>query len=305
MNQEILEYMNESLVDEAKFCTLNELPQSIGQALYLYGSNSDYDVLGFIDASEQQDGSKGMIITKTHVYFQFVKTGSFAYQDIISLSIEKHRHQNKVATIKTNNKTYVFKNRYLDQELFIDLLSKITGIEVETMMTLHEKIENYMTIVLKDIQNDEYEDVILTPSQENQIKDFFDNISLIQQMNDEDYQYEIEVLCKQALEFFDELELDSDEIDILIDIYQQITSTQNNEFDQAQSYYDDLMNKYRQGDPQTMNQIQSMMNMLGINEDELRGKSPEELQQYLYDLCDRFGVSRSMLEKMLKNQKVF
>lgn len=303
MNQEILEYINESLVDEAQFYSVNELPQYIGQALYLYGSNSDYDILGFIDASEQQDGSKGMILTKTHVYFQFVKAGSFAYQDIISLSIEKHRYQNRVVTIKTNTKTYVFKNRYLNQELFIDLLSKITGIEVEVIMTLHEKIEYYMNIVLQDIQNDEYEDVILTSSQEKQVKDFFDNISLIQQMNDEYYQYEMEILCKQALEFFDELELDSEEIDILIDIYQQITSTQNNEFDQAQSYYDDLMNKYRQGDPETMNQIQSMMNMLGINEDELRDKSPEERQQYLYDLCDRFGVSRSMLEKMLKNQK--
>lgn len=122
-------------------------------------------------------------------------------------------------------------------------------------------------------------------------------------MNEEDYQYELEVLCPQALQFFDELELDSEEIDILIDIYQNINNGQDHQFDQAKSYYDDLMNKYRQGDPQTMDQVQSVLSMLGINEEELRGKSQEEIQEYLYSICDRFGVSRSVLEKMIQNQK--
>lgn len=297
------EYINDTLANQSKFYAANELPQQIGQAIYLYGDNSDYDILGFIDASEEMDGTKGIIMTSTHIYFQFAKKGSFAYQDITSLSLEKHRHQDIKATIQTNTKTYSFKNHYLNQQSFMNMLSKITGIEVEMILTPHERIFYNMNIILQDIQNDEYEDVALTPVQEKKLNDFFENLSLIDQMNDEDYQYELEVLCHQALEYFDELELDSDEIDELINLEQDIHSHQDHQFDQAKTYYDDLMNKYRQGDSQAINQIQGMMDMLGMNEDELRDKSPEELQMYLYDLCDRFGVSRSLLEKMMKNQR--
>ncbi len=297
------EYVNERLVDQAKFYKSNELPQYIGQAIYFFGNNSDCEILGFIDASDTLDGTRGMIITATHIYFQFAKMGSFAYQDIIGLSLEKHRHQDMKAVIQTNTKTYAFTNHYIHQEAFITLLSDVTGIDATIVMTLHEKIENNMNIILQDINNEEYEDVVLSPIQEKKLKDFFENLSLIQQMNEQDYQYEIEVLCRQALQFFDELELDSDEIDELIQLEEQLHENENNQFDQAQSYYDDLMNKYRQGDSQAMEQIKGMMNMLGINEEELRDKSPEELQQYLYDLCDRFGVSRSLLEKMMNNQK--
>lgn len=301
--QEMIDCIDNSLVNKAKFYNVSELPNQIGQALYLFGDNSDYDIIGFIDASDELDGTKGMILTTTHIYFQFVKAGSFAYQDIVSLSVEKHRHQDIAITIKTNTKNYVFKNHYLNQEVFINLLSKITDIDVEMIMTVHEKIEYNIYRVLEDIKNDEYEDLALTSIHKNKIKDFYDNLKLIHEMNEEDYQYELEVLCPQALQFFDELELDSEEIDILIDIYQNINNGQDHQFDQAKSYYDDLMNKYRQGDPQTMDQVQSMLSMLGINEEELRGKSQEEIQEYLYSICDRFGVSRSVLEKMIQNQK--
>ena len=42
------------------------------------------------------------------------------------------------------------------------------------------------------------------------------------------------------------------------------------------------------------------MKALGINEEELKGKSPAELNQYIEDLCTRFGVSKSQIEKLSK-----
>ena len=57
----ILENLDESIVNEATFYSQQNIPSQISQALYLYGSTTDYQVLGFIDASG--DGSKGMIFT--------------------------------------------------------------------------------------------------------------------------------------------------------------------------------------------------------------------------------------------------
>lgn len=53
------------------------------------------------------------------------------------------------------------------------MLSKITGIEIEMIMDTHEKVEYYTRIVLNDLENDEYEDIVLTPTQNNSIKEFY------------------------------------------------------------------------------------------------------------------------------------
>ena len=65
----ILENLDENIVNEATFYNQQNIPSQISKALYLYGSTTDYQVLGFVDASD--DGSQGMIFTDQGVYFCF------------------------------------------------------------------------------------------------------------------------------------------------------------------------------------------------------------------------------------------
>lgn len=51
---------------------------------------------------------------------------------------------------------------------------------------------------------------------------------------------------------------------------------------------------------QKWNQINNMMNMLGINPQELQNKSPEEMNNYINDLCDRFHISRQQLDTLIQ-----
>ena len=71
-------------------------------------------------------------------------------------------------------------------------------------------------------------------------------------------------------------------------------------FEGAEKYYDDLIHKYQEGNPDTLNLIRGMIKALLINEEELKGKAPAELNQYIEDLCTRFGVSKSQIEKLSK-----
>ena len=81
----ILENLDESIVNEATFYSQQNIPSQISQALYLYGSTTDYQVLGFIDASG--DGSKGMIFTDQGIYFCFKEPHFFLYEDIEKLEV--------------------------------------------------------------------------------------------------------------------------------------------------------------------------------------------------------------------------
>lgn len=46
----ILENLDENIVNEATFYNQQNIPSQISKALYLYGSTTDYQVLGFVDA---------------------------------------------------------------------------------------------------------------------------------------------------------------------------------------------------------------------------------------------------------------
>lgn len=46
------------------------------------------------------------------------------------------------------------------------------------------------------------------------------------------------------------------------------------------------------------------MKTLGIDEQDLEGKSPAELNQYIENLCSRFGISKSQIEKLSKKFKL-
>lgn len=300
MNQEeLLTYIDENLVINGKFYNQANIPSQISNAIYTFGDFSITDVLGFVDVSEELDGSRGMIITPNEIYFKFGQAGKIIYSEITLLSLEMH-HQNPVikAIIKSNEGGYAFSNKVINPIAFIELLSKVTGLEKELIMTAHEKVAYYVPIILNDIINDEYEDVVLTSGQEKQIKEFFKDLELINEMDDENYQYELEGLCKRVLLFVDELDLDSEEIDILIEIEAEFDKKDeqiDQQIDDAKKYYDDMVNKYQQGDSQMYEQLKSMMARLGIDESDLAGKSQDEIQDFL---CERFGISKTMFEKM-------
>ena len=58
-----------------------------------------------------------------------------------------------------------------------------------------------------------------------------------------------------------------------------------------------MMNDYQKGDTKMFDQIKSAMNMLGIKEEDLAGKTPDEIEDYL---CQKLGVSKEQLAAMKK-----
>ena len=91
---------------------------------------------------------------------------------------------------------------------------------------------------------------------------------LIEKLNDSQYNDELEQLCLHALNFFDELELDSEEIDILIELKKDFDNKKyrnSQQVNESEKYYDDLMNKYLNGDPNTINQMKNVMKNLGLD----------------------------------------
>lgn len=256
MKDEILTYLDQKFITQGKIYTDSHIPYQISHAIYLYGSDQIKNIIAFIDTSDIQDGSTGMIFTDTHLYYQFDHPYHFAYQDIIALSLEKHRHSTSYkGIIKTSTQTLEFKDIPIHINQLFQMLSTITHKDIEMILTFHEKIDYYVSLILTDIVHDAYEDVVLTPNQEKTIKELNEELEVIHRLDDSNYQYELEHLCSKALQFFDELELDSDEIDILLDIQKQLDNNNSQKFDQAQAFYDDMMKRYQQGDTTLFDQM--------------------------------------------------
>ncbi|WP_455684245.1 hypothetical protein [Thomasclavelia sp.] len=301
MNKEqVLTFLDNDFITNSVMYLNNNIPSQVGNAIYNYGSNDITDIVAFIDSSKLLDGSKGMIITTDKVYFQFDTKGCFSYDNISKLELEKSK---SFAYVTTDNCKYRFDNSFINENKFIQLLAAITNLEIELILTDHEKVAYYIPIVLKDLINDEYEDVVLTNQDQQKITDFYHDLELIKKLDQENQILELELLCNQALEFFDALDLDSEEIDILLELQKQFNN-KNGQGDQifegAEKYYDDMIHKYKEGDPNMLNQIKGLMKTLGINEEDLKDKSPAELNNYIEDLCTRFGVSKSQIEKLSK-----
>lgn len=297
MQTEIINLITDDLIIKGKIYLENNLPYQISNAIYTFGDNEITTILAFIDISDNLDGSSGIIFTNNKLYSNL---GSFDYDEIIKLELEKH-HDSNIATIfiTTKNNKLSFNNNYFNCEKLIELLSKISNTKIEMILTEHEKIAYLIKVVLDDILNDEYEDVILTSQQEKTINEFLDNLKLIDKLSNADYNYELENLCTQAINLFDELELDSEEIDELINIQDKLNE-KNTQSSNNEEYYDDLMNKYLHGDQDTLNQMKGIMQSLGLDEEALKNKSPDEINQYIDDLCNRFGISRSQVENLAK-----
>lgn len=295
--KEILSILNKDFVIKGTIYSYNNIPSQIGNAIYSFGSNNILDIIAFIDSSENLDGSSGMIITNDKIYFQFSTKGAISYDDITKLEFEK---SNLTAFVTTKDYQYSFDNLFINSKKLVEMLAIITNLDVEMILTDHEKVAYYVSIVLNDLLNDEYEDIILNNQQQQKIKEFFHELDLISKLDQKNYCLELELLCNHALNFFDELELDSVEIDILLDLQKKFSDQNDQMYEGAKKYYDDMMHKYQEGDPSMFNQVKSMMQSLGINEKDLENKSPDELNQYIEDLCTRFGISKSQIETLAK-----
>ncbi len=270
----ILENLDESIVNEATFYSQQNIPSQISQALYLYGSTTDYQVLGFIDASG--DGSKGMIFTDQGIYFCFKEPHFFLYEDIEKLILVK-------------------------KEEFIECLSGILEMPISYEMSAYEKVEYFVPLVLDDLKEDVYEDLELTKQQYQQIKDIEHELEMAKELKDLDYQDECRSLCRYCLDFFESLGLDSDEIEALNEaqsFFDQQDSQENQQLEGAKRWVDEMMSNYQNGDTGMYDQMKSTMENLGIDEEKLKNMSKEEVDQYVQDMCKKFGISQSLFDKL-------
>lgn len=296
----ILENLDESIVNEATFYSQQNIPSQISQALYLYGSTTDYQVLGFIDASG--DGSKGMIFTDQGIYFCFKEPHFFLYEDIEKLIlVKKEETFDFYAKIKTKTSTFVFKNNYLNLKEFIECLSGILEMPISYEMSAYEKVEYFVPLVLDDLKEDVYEDLELTKQQYQQIKDIEHELEMAKELKDLDYQDECRSLCRYCLDFFESLGLDSDEIEALNEaqsFFDKQDSQENQQLEGAKRWVDEMMSNYQNGDTGMYDQMKSTMENLGIDEEKLKNMSKEEVDQYVQDMCKKFGISQSLFDKL-------
>lgn len=300
--EELLEVIDEDIVDQAHFYDGRHLPPQISQAIYAYGSNDDYQIVAFVDASQEHDGSLGLMFTQKAVYFCFKNPDYFQYGDIVQLSLVwDSEHERFYAKIKTTMKTFVFKNCYLNLENFIKALAIIVNQKIDFVMDPYLKVTYFVPIVLHDLENDVYEDIKLTDLQHQQIQDIYHELDMSKGLTGLDYQDEMRSLCRYCLDFFEQFGLDSEEIDALNqaqDFFDQKDQQENVQLAGAKKWFDEMSESYRNGNTEMYDQLKSTMNNLGIDEEALKNMSPEEVDQYVKDMCKKFGISQSMFDKL-------
>lgn len=291
-----MNYINDELIRQGSIYYNNDFPSNISRAIYEYGSYDIKEIIAYISLDEE--GSKGMIITNNEVYFNFATKGKINYQDIIKLTYDIKEQK---ITIKTNEATYLFRDKYLNIEQFVNYLASKTDLIVDLVMSNNEKIHHYLNIIINDIFNDEYEDIDLDFNQVSKLQEIQKEVLAVDSNNIDVYQDDLERILNDALFFFDELEIDSDEIDVLLAIQDEVNKryeAQQHQIDEAQQYYQKMMDDYASGNTEMYDRLQETMKSLGINEDELQDKSPEEIDDYLETLCQRFGISKSQMESL-------
>lgn len=300
--EEIIELIDKDICNQAVFYDDRHIPAQISNALYMYGNNEDFNVIAFVDASKQNDGSRGMIITEKAVYFCFKDSQSFAFGDIVQLSLVWEKEDKRFyAKIKTTVKTYVFKNNYLNLENFVKALAKITDLTIDFVMDPYEKVEYFVPLVLADLENEVYEDLQLDNLQQQQVKDIYHELEMTKQLTGLDYQDELRALCRYCLDFFENFGLDSEEIDALKqaqDFFDQKDLQEDQQLEGAKKWFDEMSESYRNGNTEMYDQLKTTMNNLGIDEEALKNMSPSEVDEYVKEICKKFGISQSLFDKL-------
>lgn len=300
--EEILEYIDEDIADQAFYYDFEHIPAQISNAMYLYGNNEDYDLVAFIDASQMQDGSLGMIITVSGIYFCFKQPQSISFDLIEKLSLVWQEDQHRFyAKIQTTDKTYVFKNQYLNLDNFIKALAGLKQMKIDFVMDPYKKVSYFVPIILKDMAEGMYEDLELDSLTQQQMQDIDHELEMIAQLSPEQQQDELRALCRYALDFFDRFGLESEEIDALNQaqhFFDQKSDEEDQQLEGAKKWFDTMSESYRQGNTEMYDQLKATMNNLGIDEEALKNMSPEEVDEYVKNMCQKFGISQSLFEKM-------
>ena len=97
------------------------------------------------------------------------------------------------------------------------------------------------------------------------------------------------------------LNISSDEIDALNEaqsFFDQQDSQENQQLEGAKRWVDEMMSNYQNGDTGMYDQMKSTMESLGIDEERLKNMSNEEVNQYVQDMCKKFGISQSLFDKL-------
>lgn len=300
--EELIEFFDEDICFQAKFYDFKHIPAQISNAMYLYGNNEDFQMIAFIDASETNDGSKGMIITEKAIYFCFKDPESIQFGDITKLSLVWDKEKKRFfAKIQTTTKTYIFKNNYLNIENFVKAIANIKNITIDFVMDPYEKVVHFVPLILADLENDVYEDLELNDLQHQQIQDIYHELEMAKQLTGLDYQDELRALCRYCLDFFEKFGLDSEEIDALNqaqEFFDQKDAQENAQLEGAKKLFDEMSESYRNGHTEMYDQLKSTMNNLGIDEEALKNMSPEEVDEYVKEMCKKFGISQSLFDKL-------
>ena len=167
-----------------------------------------------------------------------------------------------------------------------------------------DKVQNRLSLdrkELNDLKEDVYEDLELNEQRFQQIKDIEHELEMAKELQDLDYQDECRSLCRYCLDFFESLGLDSDEIEALNEaqsFFDQQDSQENQQLEGAKRWVDEMMSNYQNGDTGMYDQMKSTMENLGIDEEKLKNMSKEEVDQYVQDMCKKFGISQSLFDKL-------
>ena len=156
-------------------------------------------------------------------------------------------------------------------------------------------------LALRYLKPDVYEDLELNEQHFQQIKDIEHELEMAKELKDLDYQDECRSLCRYCLDFFESLGLDSDEIDALNEaqsFFDQQDSQENQQLEGAKRWVDEMMSNYQNGDTGMYDQMKSTMESLGIDEERLKNMSNEEVDQYVKEMCKKFGISQSLFDKL-------
>lgn len=263
------------------------LPASIGTAIYNYGDNHIKDIVLY----GENDPEHGFILTPDALYYSFANKGEIRFDHLSAIKIQKPHHQDRRLVLTANNINHIFTDHDFDLDDLLEDLIDQTDLDVTYDMNVYDQIAYLSEMILNDIKDDMYEDIELTPLQSEELNNYLDSIHKSDDMDENNYRMEMELLVDHVVDLCHDLALESDDVSALEKAQAQMNETENQMFDQFKDMY--------------ANKKDQIKNVTGIDMDDLQNKTPEELNQMVDDLCARFNISKDQLTELAArfNQK--
>lgn len=263
------------------------LPASIGTAIYSYGDNHIKDIVLY----GENDPEHGFILTPDTLYYAFANKGAVVLSQLSKISIQKPHKQERRLILTADQTNHIFTDKDFDLDDLLEDLLDLTDVEVTYDMNVYDQIAYLSAMILNDIKDDMYEDITLTPLQSEQLNNYLDSIRTAEDMDENNYRMEMELLVDHVIDLCHDLALESDDVTALEKAQTQMNETENQMFDQFKDMY--------------ANKKDQIKDITGIDMDDLQNKTPEELNQMVDDLCARFNISKDQLTELAArfNQK--